>query len=237
MKLKHLYLYIALIFPHISYCIHVWVLHHLFRFIDFMFFRKKYILYNLFAPRTHTEPLCKALHILNVNPVRDYSLALFMYKLMNHMLPSMFENIFIKTSDVHNYSTRQADTLYVQYASAKKNAAHDDVIKWKHFPRYWPFYAGNSPVHGEFPTQRPVTRSFDVFFDLRLNKRLSKQSWGWWSEKPSSSLWRHRNGTIKRREYRSSVLLVLCAVTDGFLTGAVSSKRVSKVEGISIFIT
>ena len=35
--------------------------------------------------------------------------------------------------------------------------------------------AGNSPVPGEFPTQRPVTRSFDFFFDLRLNKRLSKQ--------------------------------------------------------------
>ena len=39
--------------------------------------------------------------------------------------------------------------------------------------------AGNSPVTGEFPAQRPVTRSFDVFFDLRLNKRLGKQSWGW----------------------------------------------------------
>ena len=34
--------------------------------------------------------------------------------------------------------------------------------------------AGNSPVTGEFPAQRPVTRNFDVFFDLRLNKRLSK---------------------------------------------------------------
>ena len=34
--------------------------------------------------------------------------------------------------------------------------------------------AGNSPVTGEFSTQRPVTRSFDVFFDLHLNKRLSK---------------------------------------------------------------
>ena len=34
---------------------------------------------------------------------------------------------------------------------------------------------GNSPVTGEFPAQRPVTRSFDVFFDLRLNKRLSNQ--------------------------------------------------------------
>ena len=43
---------------------------------------------------------------------------------------------------------------------------------------------------GEFPTQRPVARSFDVFFDLRLNKRLSKQPWGWWFETPSWSLWR-----------------------------------------------
>ena len=46
---------------------------------------------------------------------------------------------------------------------------------------------------GEFPIQRPVTRSFDVFFDLRLNKRLSKQPWGWWFERLSWSLWRHRN--------------------------------------------
>ena len=38
--------------------------------------------------------------------------------------------------------------------------------------------AGNSPVPGEFPSQRPVTRNFDDFFDLRLNKRLSKQSRG-----------------------------------------------------------
>ena len=38
------------------------------------------------------------------------------------------------------------------------------------------FCAGNSPVAGEVPAQRPVTRSFGVFFDLRLNKPLSKQS-------------------------------------------------------------
>ena len=49
--------------------------------------------------------------------------------------------------------------------------------------------AGNSPVPGEFPAQRPVTRSFSVFFELRLNK----QSWGWWFETQSRSLWRHRN--------------------------------------------
>ena len=53
--------------------------------------------------------------------------------------------------------------------------------------------AGNSPVIGEFPAQRPVTRSFDIFFDLRLNKRLSKQCWGWWFETPSRPLWRNCN--------------------------------------------
>ena len=53
--------------------------------------------------------------------------------------------------------------------------------------------AGHSPVTGEFPAQRPVTRNFDIFFDLCLNKRLSKQSWGWWFETPSRPLWRHYN--------------------------------------------
>ena len=56
--------------------------------------------------------------------------------------------------------------------------------------------AGNSPVPGEFPAQRPVTRSFDVFFDLHPNKRWSKQWWGWWFETLSYPLWRHRNGSV-----------------------------------------
>ena len=51
--------------------------------------------------------------------------------------------------------------------------------------------AGNTPVNS--PSQRPVMRSFDIFFDLRMNKRLSKQSWGWWFDMPSCSLWRHCN--------------------------------------------
>ena len=49
---------------------------------------------------------------------------------------------------------------------------------------------------GEFPTQRPVTRSFDVYFDLRLNKRLCKQSWGWWFETLLCPLWRHSNECV-----------------------------------------
>ena len=63
---------------------------------------------------------------------------------------------------------------------------------WRHqmetFSALLAICAGNSPVSGEFPAQRPVTRSFDVFFDLRLNERLSKHSRGWWLETPSCPL-------------------------------------------------
>ena len=55
--------------------------------------------------------------------------------------------------------------------------------------------AGNSPVTGEFPPQRPGTRSFDVPFDLRLNQKMSKQWRRRWFETPSRSLWRHCNVT------------------------------------------
>ena len=64
--------------------------------------------------------------------------------------------------------------------------------------------AGNSPVTIEFPAQKPVTLSFGVFFDLRPNKRSSKQSWGWWFETPSRPLLRQCDVTgrpDKRRLY------------------------------------
>ena len=76
---------------------------------------------------------------------------------------------------------------------------HHYIAWWRHqmetFSAILTICTGNSLVIGEFPAQRPVTRSFDVFFDLRPNKRLSKQSWGWWFETPSCPLCRHCNGT------------------------------------------
>ena len=51
------------------------------------------------------------------------------------------------------------------------------------------------------PSQRPVTRSLDVFFDLCLNKKVNKQWWAWWSEIPSSSLWRQCNGCAYENDW------------------------------------
>ena len=53
----------------------------------------------------------------------------------------------------------------VIYITLNNVTWHDDVIKWKHFPRYWPSVrGGNPPVTGEFPSQRPASQSLDVFF-------------------------------------------------------------------------
>ena len=75
----------------------------------------------------------------------------------------------------------------------------DTVSWWRHqmgtFSPLLAICAENSPLPGEFPTQRPVTRNFDVSFDLRRNKRLNKQSWGWWFETLLRPLWRQCNVT------------------------------------------
>ena len=67
---------------------------------------------------------------------------------------------------------------------------------------------------GEFTGLRWIPRTktsdaelFDVFFDMFPNNRLSKQSWGWWFETPSGSLWRHSDEVYFFQIY---VVLVHC---------------------------
>ena len=79
------------------------------------------------------------------------------------------------------------------YCSLALSHRYDDVVKWKHFPHYWPFLRGihrslvNSPHKGQW------RKALMFFFYLHLNKRLSKQSRRWWFEMPSRSLWCHCN--------------------------------------------
>ena len=82
-------------------------------------------------------------------------------------------------------------------------SVHNCFPWWRHemeiFSALLALCAGNSPVTDELPSQRPVTRSFYSTFSLicTLNKRFSKQSWGWWFETPSRSLWRHCNAKLE----------------------------------------
>ena len=242
--------------------------------------------------RTHTLSLLKCFYLRHVW-CKNYTERFIIRKISKHewhnFLPKFHDNV--------------VDTLWL--SEIRTELKHDDVIKWKHFPIYWPFVreshrspvdsphesqwrralifslicaqtnswannrdAGNlrrhyayydvivmrfwwhatsiqtqnylamfllimfhemtrlycwlitqcdSRIHmmtssngnifrvtghlrGEFTgdrwiprKKRPVTRSFDVFFDPLLNKRLSKQSWRWWFETPSLPIWRHCN--------------------------------------------
>ena len=87
------------------------------------------------------------------------------------------------------------------------------ITWWRHlmetFSALLAICTGNSPGTGEYPTQRPGTRSFHVFFDLHLNKRLSKQWWGWWSETQSCPLWRQCNDVIYFRHFKNMALCIL----------------------------
>ena len=78
--------------------------------------------------------------------------------------------------------TRYCSYCHVNYI-AHHIVLHPLNTWWRHqmetFSASLALSAGDSPVPGEFPAQRPGTRSFDVFFDLRPNKRLSKQSPRW----------------------------------------------------------
>ena len=77
------------------------------------------------------------------------------------------------------------------------SSLHDDVIKWKHLPRYWPFVGGihQSPVNSPHKGQWRGALMFSLI--CILIKRLSKQSWGWWFETLSRPLWRHCNGRFE----------------------------------------
>ena len=84
---------------------------------------------------------------------------------------------------------------------------------WRHQMETFSALLVTGHLCGEFtgprwiPAQRPVTRSFDVFFDLHPNKRLSKQWWGWWFDTPSYPLCRHRNAlTHKQLETHACLL-------------------------------
>ena len=90
----------------------------------------------------------------------------------------------------------------------------DTLTWWRHqmetFSALLALCEGILPVTGGSPSQRPVTRNFDAWCDLCLNKRLSKQSRHRWFETPSHPLWRHYNESPQRDCHRIESLWSPC---------------------------
>ena len=81
----------------------------------------------------------------------------------------------------------------------------NQITWWRHqietFSAVQALYEGYPPVTGGSPHKKTVMQIFDIFFDLRLNKRLKIQSIRWWFETPSCSLWRHCNIPSKIKSF------------------------------------
>ena len=92
---------------------------------------------------------------------------------------------------ISHISTQYQGPIWLIWINSIPGWIHIYLPWWRHqmetFSALLAICAGNSPASGEFPAQRPMMRSFDVFFDLC--QRLRKQSWGWWFETLSRPLW------------------------------------------------
>ena len=129
-----------------------------------------------------------------------------------HMYISRERQLYVSTCFAAEYwcimSAFSLQTIYlymklflfsraVTLITTRRSMATGKHCDGRYFPRYCPFVRGidRSPVDSPH-------LSFDVFFDLHPNKRLSKQWWGWWFETPSFPLWRHRNGANGKNDMR-----------------------------------
>ena len=119
-------------------------------------------------------------------------------KMINHISispkPFVFHNIvalYVSVEWLHYLSSPRGIDWADLWQSC--HIHHDGVIKWKHVPLYLSLVRGihRSPVNSPHKGQWRGTLMFSLI--CALNKRLSKQSWGWWFETPSRSLWRHGN--------------------------------------------
>ena len=134
-----------------------------------------------------------------------------------------YNTTLVRIHHIHESTQPQNKTnLYVQNPN-KNLQIHDDVIKWKHFPRYW-------------PAQRPVTRSFHVFFDLHLNKPLSKQSWGWWFEMLSRPLWRDCNDILPCKIDLISNTCVWIPMKDGYIHRNLWPHKRPVMQSFDVFV-
>ena len=121
--------------------------------------------------------------------------------------------IIISRNDTDIQSHMGKCVQYVPWRTTMPPLYFKNLQWWGHemekFSALLPVYAGNSPVTGEFPAQRPMTRIFDIFFDRRLNKRLSKQSGGWWFETPLRPLWHHCNTCLSRLFHTPAIMEIV----------------------------
>ena len=116
-KVKHILdkkclrnLYHVFIYPYLTYCNHVWGKASKKYINTLTTIQKKIVRLITFSKRnSHTDILYKSLNILRVADIHNYLIGVFMYKYIDNELPAIFNGMFIRNSQIHNYPTRSKD--------------------------------------------------------------------------------------------------------------------------------
>ena len=148
------------------------------------------------------------------NDIQLYHMIAHISSLSGDQITRQINHLFNLTTSLHNLTV---EYIYFEWCINGKLIIYIPTSRgpillawntwWRHQMETFSALLVTGP--GELPTQRPVTQSFDAFFDLRLNKRLSKQSWSWWFETQSRTLWRQCNNFHPSIDKQSHPLLSL----------------------------
>ena len=130
-------LYYSLIYPFLTYGVHVWGLTFPSFLTQLSIVQKKAIRIISFSePKSHSEPLFKSLNLLKVNDLIEFQILSFIYQWSHKLLPPCFSEYFKFTSSVHSHSTRQSCNRNLYVASVNTTQYGLRSLKFAG-PRLW----------------------------------------------------------------------------------------------------
>ena len=127
-------LYNSFLYPHICYCIDVWGSASCTQMNSLMKMQKRAVrLINFANYRDHTDPLFKESKLLKLNQIYTYSIISFMFNVYHKKSPDLFQDMFIRNNELHNYSTRRSLQFHVplvKTAIRQKSICYKGVYLW-----------------------------------------------------------------------------------------------------------
>ena len=131
-------IYLALIYPHLSYCSIAWSSTSRSLFNKLNVLQKRAIRHiTCSKPRDHTSSMFKSLNLLKLTDIFKTNIATFTYRSLHNLLPSQFSNYFSYNSSVHNHNTRQSASLHQDsiQSSLQHNSLRNRAIRlWNCLP-------------------------------------------------------------------------------------------------------
>ena len=152
-------LYHTLVYPYLSYCIHVWGKAYKTHLNNLVLQNKAMHIINGVPPRTNMDNFYIENDILTVKHIYNYNIGLFMYKYVNKMTPDVFDNFFSSISDIHQYEKRNA-TMKLLYITFLGTTRGQKTFKYC-CPRIWNFIIKN--INPNCPISSFKTHSLQLF--------------------------------------------------------------------------